>query len=174
MYYFYFYQFTTTCFQSGHRDLLPDTEFAPLKNIVLLSICYPLKTMGNTCIDTWSWTEVEWPWFLWRTHRHLFLVKQNIPRYYIYHKVRNRSFDNKSRSSRFSRFLNSTDASMEEWPTSSETTIIYLQNDVLNTYLCWTSTIQQTFSHGSAISFHHSNGKLGCCDPQWKKKEEKL
>jgi hypothetical protein len=26
--------------------------------------------------------------------------------------------------------LNSTDASMEEWPTSSETTIIYLQNDV--------------------------------------------
>ena len=25
-------------------------------------------------------------------HRHLFLVKKNIPRYYIYHKVRNRSF----------------------------------------------------------------------------------
>jgi len=28
-------------------------------------------------------------------------------------------------SLRFSRFFNSTDASMEEWPTSSETTIIF-------------------------------------------------
>jgi hypothetical protein len=30
----------------------------------------------------------------------------------------------------FSRFFNSTDTSVEEWPTSSEITIIYLQNDV--------------------------------------------
>ena len=49
---------------------------------------------------------------------------------HIYHKVRNHSFVKKSRSSRFSRFFNSTDISMEKWPTSSETTIIYLQNDV--------------------------------------------
>jgi len=28
------------------RDLLPDTKFAPLKNIFLLSICYPLNKMG--------------------------------------------------------------------------------------------------------------------------------
>jgi hypothetical protein len=34
-----------------------------------------------------------------------------------------------------------------------------------NTYLCWTSTIQQTFFHGSVISFHHSVGTLGCCYP---------
>ena len=27
MYYFYFYQFATTCSQSGHGDLLPDTKF---------------------------------------------------------------------------------------------------------------------------------------------------
>ena len=49
---------------------------------------------------------------------------------FLYHKLRNRPFVKKSRSSRFSRFFNSMDPSMEEWPTSSETTIIYLQNDV--------------------------------------------
>jgi poly(3-hydroxyalkanoate) synthetase len=32
--------------------------------------------------------------FAWSTlnHSHLFLVKKNIPRYYIYHRIRNRSF----------------------------------------------------------------------------------
>ena len=56
--------------------------------------------------------------------------KKYIPRYYIYHKVRNRSFVKYLGHRDFRVFFNSTDASMEEWPISSETTIIYLQNDV--------------------------------------------
>jgi hypothetical protein len=44
---YYFYQFATTCSQSGHRDLLPDTKFSPLKNMFLLSICYPPSLDGN-------------------------------------------------------------------------------------------------------------------------------
>jgi hypothetical protein len=41
-------------------DPLPDTKFAPLKNIFLLSICYPLKKWVTHVLihDQWSWTEV--------------------------------------------------------------------------------------------------------------------
>jgi len=37
-------------------DLLPNTKFAPLKNIFLTVDLTdrPLKKMGNTCIDAWS------------------------------------------------------------------------------------------------------------------------
>ena len=63
-------------------------------------------------------------------HRHLFLVILfYLDTIYILQGTKP-FICKKSRSSRFSRFFNSTDASMEEWPTSSETTIIYLQNDV--------------------------------------------
>jgi hypothetical protein len=44
----------TTCSQPGHRDLLPDTKFAPLKNIILTVDLLPTEKMGNTCSDTWS------------------------------------------------------------------------------------------------------------------------
>jgi hypothetical protein len=52
--------------------------------------------------------------------------KKNIPRYYIYHKVRNRSFVKDLSHHDFCVF---STRRTEEWPTSSETTIIYLQND---------------------------------------------
>ena len=68
--------------------------------------------------------------FLCLSHRHLFLVIfVYLDTIYILQGMQP-FICKKSRSSRFSRFFNSTDASMEEWPTSSETTIIYLQNDV--------------------------------------------
>ena len=38
----------------GHKNLLPDTKFAPLKNIFLTIDLLPTEKMGNICIDTWS------------------------------------------------------------------------------------------------------------------------
>jgi hypothetical protein len=93
-------------FPIGSQGLAPRHWICTIEEYFLTVDLLPTeKKMGNTCVDTWSWTEGEWPWFLWRKHRHLFLVKKNIPRYYIYHKVRNRSIDKQSRSSRFSRFF---------------------------------------------------------------------
>ena len=34
---------TTTCSQPGHRDLLPDTKLAPLKNIFLTADLLPTE-----------------------------------------------------------------------------------------------------------------------------------
>ena len=48
----------TTCPQPGHKDLLPDTKFAPLKNIVLTVDLLPTekKWVTHAVIH-----EVEWP-----------------------------------------------------------------------------------------------------------------
>jgi hypothetical protein len=68
MYYFYFYQFATTCSQSCQRDLLSDITFAPLKNIFLLSICYPLK---RWCIYVGSWYKIEGQFLIKRNTYHI-------------------------------------------------------------------------------------------------------
>jgi hypothetical protein len=57
--------------------------------------------------------------------------KKNIPRYYIYHKVRNRSFVKNLGHRDFRVFsTRRTPAWRNGLATSSETTIIYQQNDV--------------------------------------------
>ena len=69
-----------------------------LLHIRLLTTCDPVKKKDLTS-KCFAETLIRCQ------HRHLFLVKKNIPRYYIYHKVSNLSFVKKSMSSWFSRFF---------------------------------------------------------------------
>ena len=115
----------------------PSTEFELKTLVVILTLIAQVVVNSTTvrsrpprhlCLLLILFSENTWS--IGIKHRHLFLVKKYIPRYYIYHKVRNRSFVKNLGHRDFRVFSTRRTPAWRNGLTSSETTIIYLQNDV--------------------------------------------